>query len=388
MNLLEQLHCEYYLKKVCTSCELIEVSYSEQIRKKEGSLLASLKPLLVTETVILPTVRSEISGFRNKAKFAVTGTASDPIIGLTGSGDLDQGREILNCPIHHSRINEVITKLPELLKLMKLTPYQIKEKRGELKGIIAFYSESSNEMYLRFILRSTESIERIKKQVPLLQSHFPWVKVVTANLQPIPHAILEGKEEIFLTNQKMIRNRLGKFEFPVHPQAFIQTNQNVALKLYETAASWISELKVDRFCELYSGQGPFSFFVSQNVKEALGIEVNEEAVKSANEMAENLRLSRLRIVHSDAQTAHESIASFSPEVILVNPPRRGLGRGVEMLKQNPPPYLLYSSCSHETLSVDLYSLSSVYEIERVQIFDMFPHTEHFETLVLLKRRKN
>jgi 23S rRNA (uracil747-C5)-methyltransferase len=278
----------------------------------------------------------------------------------------------------------VVNNFIPFLQATQLTPYHIKEKKGELKGLILYYSDESGEMYLRFILRSKESLDRLKKHVHLLTSQFPFIKCLSANIQPIPHAILEGEEEIFLTGSTDITHNLGKISMQLSPQGFVQTNQRVAQSLYETAAGWVKEKNVQKFMELFSGQGAFSFFIEDSVKEALGIEVNPKAVERANISAMKNDCQHLVFKAMDAAMVDHEIAEFKPDLILVNPPRRGLGESVLTLIKNPPKYLIYSSCSSPSLAKDVTLLSSLYCIEKVQIFDMFPHTPHFETLMLLK----
>src|SRR5690606_23423404 len=115
----------------------------------------------------------------NKAKLIVTGTMEKPIIGLYGKEDLDQGRELLNCPLHVPTINEILDYIREFITISKLIPYNVSSKVGELKGLIIFHSQSSNETYLRFIMRSKESVDRIKKNAPLLQKRFPHLKCIS-----------------------------------------------------------------------------------------------------------------------------------------------------------------------------------------------------------------
>jgi 23S rRNA (uracil747-C5)-methyltransferase len=261
-----------------------------------------------------------------------------------------------------------------------LIPYQISSRTGELKGLILFYSPESDQFYLRFILRSKECVSRIKKLLPSLQVRFPRLLCVTANIQPIPHAILEGPEEIFITEQKQIDHRLGHFTFKLSPQAFVQTNVEVAARLYQTAADWISEMKPQSMLELFCGQGAFSFFASGNVPKITGIEINLDAVNTANANAEQLGLTHLSVQQQDATIP----LKLNAELILVNPPRRGLGAAVKLIQQKLPRNFIYSSCSAETLGKDLKALSSQYSIKKAGIFDMFPHTEHFETLVWLE----
>jgi 23S rRNA (uracil747-C5)-methyltransferase len=369
--------CGYFNQGICRSCELLPSEYSDQILRKETLLKDSLAGL--GNFILLPTQTSQIQGFRNKAKMTVSGTIENPLIGLTGD------REILQCPVHHEKINQVLAELRNFITLCRLQPYSIENRNGELKGLILFYSEESQKMYVRFVLRSKESLDRIKKNAPDLVKEFPFISCVTANIQPIPAAILEGPEEMLLYGHDSILHRLGNLELSLKPRAFVQTNQKVSQKLYATAASWIKDLAPNKFSELYCGQGAFSFFAAPYVKSALGIEINEDAVAMATSLAKSRGENHLTFIASDAALVEQKLKSFSPDVVLVNPPRRGLGEAVSLFKDAPYPYFIYSSCSWQTLAQDLKSLPG-YKIEKAQIFDMFPHTNHFETLVLLSRR--
>lgn len=197
-------------------------------------------------------------------------------------------------------------------------------------------------------------------------------------------AILEGDEEIFLTTKHSIQNSLESIPFTLDPRGFVQTNQKVALKLYETAGQWVKELKIHSLTELFSGQGAFSFFCAPYVEEAFGVEINQSAVRQANELSQQLKTSHLSFIASDAKDVENEIKKLGPDLILVNPPRSGLKESIKILKENTPKHLIYSSCSPETLSKDLMELKEIYQIKKCQIFDMFPHTEHFEVLVLLE----
>jgi len=376
--------CPYFNRSECTSCEWIGQDYLRQLERKEQRVreLLSSFPSFQLER----SVQSPLQGFRNRAKMGVTGTVEHPVIGLLGVDKLDEGRELLSCPIHHDKLNQIIAAVPELIQSYNLIPYRIQERKGELKGIIAFYSPVANQAYLRFILRSKECVARIKKLVPALQKQFPEVICITANIQPIPHAVQEGFEEIFLTEVRTIDLDLGSIRLMLAPQAFVQTNISVAVQLYETAALWIQEARPRKVLELFCGQGAFSLVAAaRNPAKFLGIEINPEAVRTANETAQNLGLSQVQFKTSDATQVAEALESFQPDLVLVNPPRRGLAEGTQMLKQALPPYLIYSSCSIETLAFDLKILAGIYTLKKVQLFDMFPHTQHFETLVWLQR---
>ncbi len=375
--------CSYFNQGQCRSCKWIELDYSNQLEQKEQQIREALD--FFPPFVLEKSVRSPTQAFRNRAKMVVTGSVENPIIGLAGEVRLDEGRQLLACPIHHWRLNEVIASMPGYIQQFNLIPYRIQERTGELKGLIAFYSPITDQMYLRFILRSKECIARIKKMIPALQLQFPALVCISANIQPIPHAILEGPEEVILTEKGVIDHQIGSIRLKLAPQAFVQTNLHVAAELYQAAADWISEAHPGKVLELFCGQGAFSFFAAKSAAQFLGIEINSDAVRSAHESAQALGLTHLRFKSSDATRVEAEIVEFQPDLILANPPRRGLADGIKMIQQYLPKQFLYSSCAIETLASDLKKLSSDYRLRKVQLFDMFPHTSHFETLVWIER---
>lgn len=376
--------CSYHDRGLCRSCTWIETAYPAQLRKKEAELRARLSFLEPFE--LRATTSSSEQGFRNRAKMAVTGTLENPVIGLHGENELDRGRELLTCPIHHPRLNEIFQALPEFIRKYRLIPYQIQSRTGELKGLIAYHAAGSGESYLRFVLRSKECVARLQKMLPELREKFPSLVCVSANIQPIPHAILEGPEEILITEQSSIDHRIGDVRLRLAPRAFVQTNSEVATRLYQTASSWISEVRPARAMELYCGQGAFGFVAAAHVSSWLGIEINEEAVRTANETARVLGHAHLSFKCLDATQVGDELARFAPDLVLANPPRKGIGAGAELVMKSLPRDFIYSSCAIDSLAQDLEKLKDKYELLRVQIFDLFPHTEHFETLAWLRLR--
>ena len=381
--------CGYFNRGECRSCSEIDRSPSEQIAAKEARIRSSLNFFSTENLPILASVRSEPKAFRNRAKMSVTGTLADPRIGLIGAENLDDGRSLLECPIHHPELNRFLLAMPDFIREYRLIPYRIGEKTGELKSLIAFYSPSSHEMYVRFVLRSQECVSRLRKALPKLQADFPALVCVSANLQPIPHAILEGPEEIFLTERRTITHRLGEFSFRLSPQTFVQTNVEVATQLYREVAKWVAEAKPSKMLELYCGQGAFSFFTaaaSPGIGEIEGLDLNPEGIASAEEMARELGLGQLKFRVMDASRVGPELERFQDGLVLVNPPRAGLRAAADWIAKYPPAELIYSSCALETLAPDLRKFSNFYCVRKIRLFDLFPHTNHFETLVWLSRK--
>lgn len=372
--------CEYFDKAICRSCSLLPMTFENQVTHKESLLLDKLA---ISRELLLPTVTSPPQGFRNKVKLAA-GLSHDGQINL-GLVDKDfNSSDLSGCLVQHPEINKMLNDIKAFIKEASLSIFNPQNNKGELKYVIIYFNPHSFESYLRLVLRSKEAQTRLVKHLPKLLSKISHLKVVSINIQPSSHPILEGDEEIILTERTHLSHHIGDIHFQLSPQGFVQTNLEVSQKLYQTATDWIKELNLKKFLELFSGQGAFSFFAAANVKAALGVEINASAVKSANLSADEMGLHHLKFKCLDAKDIKEEIEDFNPDIILANPPRRGLGESIELINQSGPQYFIYSSCNYETLASDIKNLSN-YRVKKAQIFDMFTHTNHFETLVLLER---
>ena len=239
-------------------------------------------------------------------------------------------------------------------------------------------------MMLRFVLRSASKVPQLRAALPWLQQQLPQLKVISANFQPVHMAILEGDEEIALTAQQALPERFNQVPLYIRPQSFFQTNPQVAAALYATARDWVAELNVTSMWDLFCGVGGFGLHCATPEMTLTGIEISAEAIACAQQSAQQLGLEKVHFAALDSTrfaTSREDV----PQLVLVNPPRRGIGSELcDYLSSMAPASILYSSCNPATLAQDIARLSD-YNIQRVQLFDMFPHTAHFEVLCLLTR---
>ncbi len=169
----------------------------------------------------------------------------------------------------------------------------------------------------------------------------------------------------------------------VDPQSFIQTNTLVAENLYSTAREWAKKIYAEDFLDLFCGFGPFSFHLKEKNNSGLGVEINPNAIKSANYLKEKLKITGLDFESRDAQLMDE--LNLDSDLVVVNPPRAGLKNSITFILRDLPKNILYSSCNIESLKTDVELLQAHYKIKKIKLFDMFPHTKHFETLMLLER---
>ena len=207
---------------------------------------------------------------------------------------------------------------------------------------------------------------------------------MTANLLPTHVALLEGDEEIALTDATELAMAVGGLELRLPPRAFFQTNTAVAAGLYEQARAWAAKRQRWEVWDLYCGVGGFALSLAGDGRRVVGVESSAEAIDAAQRSAASAGFIDTAFLADDA-THWARRQDSVPDLVVVNPPRRGLGPDLAgWLESSGVPTVIYSSCNPETLERDLASMPSLRPIE-ARLFDMFPQTEHLEVMVLLER---
>lgn len=371
--------CPHFEAGRCRSCTWLGTPYAEQLAQKQRHV----EELLAGHpgAAWLPPVASARLGIRNKAKMVVSGTAEDPTLGILNPAGT--GVDLRDCPLHTPGIRAALPVLAELVTRAALAPYDVAARRGELKYLLVTESPDG-ELMVRFVLRSQEPVARIRKHLPALLERLPAVVVVTVNLQPEHKAVLEGAREIVLTGQESLRMRVGGLDLHLRPQSFFQTHTTMAAELYRLARAWVAEVAPRTVWDLYCGVGGFSLALATPGRAVTGIEISAEAVASAEQSRDEAAMPGVRFEVGDA-TAYALGHRAPPDLVVVNPPRRGIGPELSgWLDASGVRHVLYSSCNAGTLARDLESMPSLRPV-RGQLLDMFPNTTHYEVLVLLER---
>ena len=379
------MHCAHFDAKRCLSCHWLSKPYAAQLSEKQQQLTSLLAPFNTPE--LLAPVASSEQGFRYKAKMVVLGTVDAPMLGIINA----QGEsvDLADCPLYPAAFAPVFALCKAFITRAKLTPYDIASRRGELKFILLSQSLHSGRFMLRFVLRSKNCLASIQKHLPWLIQQLPELAVCSVNLQPLPAAVLEGEEEILLTEQSVLAEQLNQIPLYLQPQSFFQTQPAMAASLYQTAANWVNELQqvqgqFKHIWDLFCGVGGFGLHLVSPEQQLTGIEIAPKAIASATRSAAELGLTKVNFQALDS-TAFAKAAERAPDLLVVNPPRRGLGKPLcQDIERLAPTWLLYSSCNAQTLAQDLAQLSN-YKLLKVQLFDMFAHSSHYEVLTLLKK---
>lgn len=380
-----QLECRYFEAGECRSCSLIETPYAQQLADKQDRCRALLPS--VPDGAWLPAFSGGDRGFRNRAKLVVGGRPGRVTLGILGPAG--EGVDLRECAIQSPGIAAVIPALGEFLETTGLPPYDVPRRRGEVK-FVHVTEAPSGELMIRFVVRSERALGVLKDRLPRLRRLVPAAVVISVNLLPEHKAVLEGEREELLVGSSLPM-RLGSAERPLtlhlRPQSFFQTNTAVARELYAQAARWVAVVDPSSVWDLYCGVGGFALHVAAAGSEAdvLGVELTGAAVDSARRSAREAGIAA-RFVAADAtEFALSAETRELPELLIVNPPRRGIGeRLAGWVEGSGIPHVVYSSCNPESLARDLAAMPS-YAVREARVFDMFPHTSHLEVAVLLAR---
>lgn len=414
--------CQLHDASLCRSCPNLDLPPAQQLQLKQSAVQATLAGQVEAAAWLEPFA-SAPSHFRNKAKLAVSGTTHAPVLGLVDR--FDNGTDLTSCPLHVNEIKAALAPLTRAITRMGLQPYSIVKRRGELKHVLVTAS-ANGQLMVRFVLRSTAQLPAIRKGAPRLQSELPDLRVLSVNIQPRPAAILEGEREIILSQDStldmplylpelgadgvVVNNKKSVLPLVLPPQSFFQTNSDVAAGLYAQARAWARDYaggqavaltgepgaggahpdatqSSQSIWDLYCGVGGFALALAQPGAQVLGVEVSAPAIDGARAAAAQLGLTspQVRFEAGDASVLDASGQVYGhdkPDLLVVNPPRRGIGELAASIEGSGIKRVLYSSCNPASLAKDLEVMSS-YRVRRARLFDMFPYTNHAEVLVEL-----
>lgn len=395
------MFCDYHQRGLCRSCTHLDVAYPEQLRRRQASADALLRALPnAAHMTWCEAGASTPTNFRTKAKMAVGGTAGAPTLGLLDSDW--KGVDLSACPILDPQLRAAMPALAAFVAELRLDPYDVATRRGELKYLLVTVA-ANGALMVRFVLRSRRYEALLRSRLPRLQELLPTLVVASVNLHPTHAALLEGPEEVLLTEAATLPMQVGDVTLHAGPQSFTQTNTQVAAQLYRQAAHWAAGERgvpavgsgassmPGTLWDLYCGVGGFALHAAvAGVRQVVGVEVSPVAILSAQRSAHDLwadhAQARARFIAADATAwAVAQDAKEAPDVVVVNPPRRGIGAELAgWLNECSAPRVIYSSCNPVTLVKDLAAMPTLRVVEG-RFFDMFPHTDHAEVAVVCER---
>ena len=374
--------------KKCGGCQYQGVPYKEQLKKKQKMVNALLSKYGKVEPII---GMENPYYYRNKVHAAFDRDRKGNIVSGTYEAKTHRVVPVENCLIEDKKSQEIIRTIRGLLKSFKIKTYDEDTGYGLFRHVLIRRGFKSGEIMVVLVLGSP-ILPSSNNFVKALRKEHPEITTVVLNINDRKTSMILGEREKVLYGKGFIRDELCGCTFRISPKAFYQVNPVQTEKLYSTALEYAGLTGGETVWDLYCGIGTISLFLAQKAKKVYGVEIVPQAIDDARE---NARINGIENVEFFVGKAEEVLPreyeknQVYADVIVVDPPRKGCDEVcLDTIVKMGPKRVVYVSCDSATLARDMkYLAERGYEVVKVRGCDMFPHSGHVETVVLMSRQK-
>ncbi|BFL11072.1 23S rRNA (uracil(1939)-C(5))-methyltransferase RlmD [[Clostridium] hylemonae] len=380
----------------CGGCQIQAMSYARQLEYKNEKVRNNLIRLGGVPQELLDEVMEPVCGmeepyrYRNKAQFPVGTDREGNIITGFYAGRTHQIIPHMDCAIGRAENKEILNIIISFMKEFGLSPYDETSHKGLVRHILIRTGYRSGEIMVCLVINGNGVphgdilAERL--------AEIPGMTSVTYSVNREKTNVIMGREAGLLWGQAYITDYIGDIKYQISPLSFYQVNPVQTERLYETALEYAGLHGDETVWDLYCGIGTISLFLAQKAKHVYGVEIVPQAIEDAKKNAQINGIENARFYVGKAEDVlpekYEN-DGIQADIIVVDPPRKGCEESVlhTMVKMQPE-RIVYVSCDSATLARDVkYLRGSGYEVKRVKAVDMFPHTGHVETVVMLSHKK-
>ena len=381
-----QPDCPYYGQ--CGGCDTRHMSYEEELRFKlrrvNDALLHIGSQQLQAEEII---GCDRVAGYRNKAIFAVAEHDGQPAFGFYRERSHDL-IPIETCLLQSELSCRAAASVTAFMREFGIAAYDEESGKGCVRHVFCRQAYKGNDAVLCIIAargfgtNTAALVDRLRRDCPELSG-------IVLNINKSRGNTVLAGEFYTLWGSEIICDELCGLSFNISPQAFFQVNPPQAERLYERAAAYAASLSPGLILDLYCGTGTIGLCLSRCTEQVIGAEIVPQAVENARENALRNGIDNAEFICADAAQAAQTFLTrgVRPDVIVVDPPRKGLSEDVvDTISMLSPRGVVYVSCNPATLARDLKTLTDGdFAVQTVQPVDMFPQTAHVETVVLMSR---
>lgn len=374
--------CPVYEK--CGGCDFRHITYEGELMLKKRRVEDALRRIGGIELEaeeILPSPL--VSRYRNKAVFNIGEKDGKIVSGFYRPRSHDI-IPVKSCLLQSEEADLTAAALRSWMEEFKIPAYNEETGAGAVRRLFVRGAGGGTCVCVvsaREHLRGTdELIERLKSACPKLSS-------VVLNINAGRSNVILSDKFITLWGEDSIDAELCSLRFKLSPRSFFQINSAQAETLYARAIEYADLHGTERVLDLYCGTGTIGLCAAKKCGFVTGAEIVEAAVRDAVENASRNGIKNAEFISADAAEAAARFAKrgLKPDVIIVDPPRKGLSAGViDSIAQMSPGRIVYVSCDPATLARDLKIFSQKgYTPSRLTAADMFPRTRHVECVVLM-----
>jgi 23S rRNA (uracil1939-C5)-methyltransferase len=326
--------------------------------------------------------------YRNKLEYSF-GTDADGrlICGFHAPGRWEQIVEVTDCLLASESANALRERIVAWCRASGLTAYDRRTGQGLLRNLVIREGRRTGQLQARLVALSGPAEAQLDVDA-LVEAVQPVDGLLWTQLDSPAETTQGGRTEV-LAGSDRLEERIGPLRLLLSPGAFLQTNTEMAERLYDVALEYASLSGTERVYDLYCGIGTIGLLLAPRVAEVWGLEVAQDAVADAIANARRCEIVNARFFAGDVRLALRELVARagSPDVVVVDPPRAGLSsKVVRRVIEAAPRRLVYVSCNPTTLAPNAAQLAQAgYQLRRVRPVDMFPHTPHIECVAELAR---
>lgn len=366
--------------KRCGGCNLRHIDYEETLNIKQNTVQNLVNKTLNNKIKVEMTVgMGNPYNYRNKAQYPVGFDKSgEPVMGVYAK----RTHEIIpmrNCMIQNPVSEKIANVVLGFFIKNNIPIYNEKNGEGLLRHIVIKVGIKTHEIMCILVLNKKE-LKKEKELIKVLIREFPEIKTIVKNYNMKNTNVILGNENEVIYGDGYIYDELGDYTFKISPLSFYQINPIQTEALYNIAIEMADLKKTDTLFDLYCGIGTIGIFASPYVNKVYGIEIVKQAIEDAKENANINNIRNIEFFAGDVEKVFENVLkehNVKPDVIFVDPPRKGLDKHtIENILNIKPEKIVYISCNPASLVRDLKLLEESYEIKKIQPVDMFPFTSN------------
>ena len=374
----------------CGGCQIQALSYPAQLKYKENKVRELLSRIgKITDYTMLPIIGMDDPWYyRNKAQYPVgTDRQGRPVAGFY-AGRTHSIIPVENCCIQSKHTESV---LPAVLKWMEenhIPAYDEKSGRGLVRHILTRAGFHTGEIMVCLVINgkklpAADSLIRTLVQIPGMTS-------ISFSPNTSRTNVILGESCQTIWGSPYITDSIGAISFRISPLSFYQVNPVQTEKLYAAALAFADPGPEDVIWDLYCGIGTISLFMAKKAARVCGVEIVPQAIDNARENAVLNGIDNAEFYVGKAEEvlpAAYKEKNIHADIIVVDPPRKGCDQSLlDCIITMQPSKVVYVSCDPATLARDLRILEDGgFKVEKVQCVDMFPHSVHIESVVLMSR---
>ena len=379
----KDMFCPY--AKKCGGCQLQNMDYKRQLKFKQASVISLLGKFHRVNNII---GMENPYHYRNKVQAAFGLTRSGKIVSGVYQSSSHRIVNVDSCMTEDQTADEIIVAIRKMLPKFRILPYNEDSRKGFLRHVLVKRSFTTGQIMV-VLVGATAIFPQKTKFTNALVSKFPEITTVVFNINPQKTSMVLGEREVVLFGEGYIEDRLCGLTFRISPKSFYQINAYQTETLYNTAIEYANLTENDIVLDAYCGTGTIGLVASKHAKQVVGVELNSDAVKDAKKNAKLNQITNTSFYNADAGEFMVALADAGEkiDVVFMDPPRAGSDKNfLKSLLKLSPKRVVYISCNPTTQKRDLFTLTKGgYKVRKIQPVDMFPHTSHVETVVLLEK---